>query len=56
MPGHAEWRGHLGDVTALLERAHQGDVQARNELFEQVYSELSRLARQKLARERGLPI
>jgi RNA polymerase sigma factor (TIGR02999 family) len=38
----------LGDITALLERANQGDLQARNELFEQVYSELSRLARQKL--------
>jgi len=42
----------MGDVTALLERAHGGDVQARNELFEHVYAELSRLARQKLARER----
>jgi len=42
----------MGDVTALLERAHGGDVQARNELFELVYAELSRLARQKLARER----
>ena len=43
----------MGDVTALLERAHQGDVQARNELFEHVYAELSRLARQKLAHERS---
>jgi len=46
--------GELGDVTALLERAHQGDVQARNELFECVYVELNRLARQKLARESTL--
>jgi RNA polymerase sigma factor (TIGR02999 family) len=42
----------MGDVTALLELAHRGDVQAHNELFEHVYAELSRLARQKLARER----
>ena len=46
----------MGDVTALLERAHQGDAQASNELFASVYSELNRLARQKLARERRLPI
>jgi RNA polymerase sigma factor (TIGR02999 family) len=43
--------GALGDVTVLLERAHQGDAQASNELFASVYSELNRLARQKLARE-----
>jgi RNA polymerase sigma factor (TIGR02999 family) len=41
----------LGDVTVLLERAHQGDAQASNELFASVYSELNRLARRKLARE-----
>lgn len=41
----------MGDVTTLLERAQQGDVQARNELFACVYSELNRLARQKLAPE-----
>jgi RNA polymerase sigma factor (TIGR02999 family) len=51
MPGRADWGGPLGDITTLLERAHQGDLQARNELFEQVYSELSRLARQKLGRD-----
>jgi RNA polymerase sigma factor (TIGR02999 family) len=39
----------LGDVTVLLERAHQGDAQASNELFASVYGELNRLARRKLA-------
>ena len=41
----------MGDVTVLLERAHRGDVQARNELFASLYAELNRLASQKLARE-----
>jgi RNA polymerase sigma factor (TIGR02999 family) len=41
----------MGDVTVLLERAHRGDTQARNELFACLYAELNRLARQKLARE-----
>jgi RNA polymerase sigma factor (TIGR02999 family) len=44
----------LGDVTVLLERAHQGDVQANQELFASVYGELNRLARAKLAREAPL--
>ena len=35
----------------LLERAHRGDAEARNELFESVYGELNRLARQKLGRD-----
>jgi len=48
---HARRGGALGDVTVLLERAHQGDAQASNELFASVYGELTRLARQKLARE-----
>lgn len=43
--------GALGDITVLLERAHQGGAEARNELFERVYEELTRLAHQKLARE-----
>lgn len=43
--------GSMGNITALLERAQQGDPQARNDLFASVYCELSRLARQKLARE-----
>jgi RNA polymerase sigma factor (TIGR02999 family) len=41
----------LGDVSVLLKRAHQGEVEARDELFSTVYSELNRLARQKLARD-----
>ena len=41
----------MADITALLKRAKHGDLQARNELFEHVYAELSRLARQKLGRE-----
>ena len=41
----------LGDVSVLLERAQQGDAEARNELFTCVYGELNRLARQKLARD-----
>jgi RNA polymerase sigma factor (TIGR02999 family) len=53
MGGPRSGEGTVGDVTALLEQAHQGDVQARRELFEQVYAELRRLARQKLSRERG---
>ena len=41
----------MGDVTVLLERAHRGDSEARNELFACLYAELNRLASQKLARE-----
>ena len=41
----------MGDVTVLLARAHRGDAQARNELFDCLYLELNRLAGQKLARE-----
>lgn len=41
----------MGDVTVLLERAHRGDLQARNELFDCLYAELNRLASRKLARE-----
>lgn len=41
----------MGDVSLLLERAHHGDAEARNELFASVYSELNRLARQKLGRD-----
>jgi RNA polymerase sigma factor (TIGR02999 family) len=44
----------MADVTVLLERAQEGDVQARNELFARLYVELNRLARQKLARESAL--
>ena len=41
----------MANITALLERAQQGDLQARNDLFAVVYAELSRLARRKLAGE-----
>jgi phage gp29-like protein len=41
----------LANITALLERAQQGDLQARNDLFAVVYAELTRLAQRKLARE-----
>jgi RNA polymerase sigma factor (TIGR02999 family) len=41
----------MGEVTVLLERAHRGDVQARNALFDCLYAELKRLAGRKLARE-----
>jgi RNA polymerase sigma factor (TIGR02999 family) len=43
--------GALANITALLERAQHGDLQARNDLFALVYTELSRLARRKLAKE-----
>jgi len=43
----------LANITALLERAHQGDLQARNDLFAVVYAELTRLAQRKLAREQA---
>lgn len=39
----------MGEITVLLQRAHGGDLQARNLLFEHVYAELSRLAHAKLA-------
>jgi RNA polymerase sigma factor (TIGR02999 family) len=41
----------LANITALLVRAQQGDLRARNDLFAAVYAELSRLAQWKLARE-----
>lgn len=44
----------MGDITRLLESAQTGDARARNELFENVYAELQRLARSRLARESTL--
>jgi RNA polymerase sigma factor (TIGR02999 family) len=41
----------MNDLTQLLNAAASGDAQAANELFEQVYHELRRLAAQKMARE-----
>jgi RNA polymerase sigma factor (TIGR02999 family) len=43
--------GALATITALLERAQQGDLQARDDLFAVVYAELTRLAQRKLARD-----
>jgi RNA polymerase sigma factor (TIGR02999 family) len=44
----------MGDVTQLLQRAKDGDAGARDLLFTQIYAELQKLARQKLARESTL--
>ena len=41
-----------GDVTQLLGRLRQGDSQAFDELYPLVYSELRRVARRQLGRER----
>lgn len=41
------------DVTQLLHRAHEGDAEAFDRLFEMVYDELRRLARS--VRRRGAP-
>lgn len=41
----------MANITALLERAQRGDLQARNDLFAVVYAELTRLAQRKLARD-----
>lgn len=41
----------MSDVTAILERAQQGDPKAAEELLPLVYEELRRLAAAKLARE-----
>jgi RNA polymerase sigma factor (TIGR02999 family) len=37
-------------LTALIRRAHQGDAAARNEVFSQLYGELTKLARSRLGR------
>jgi RNA polymerase sigma factor (TIGR02999 family) len=41
----------MGEITALLDQVRLGHGEARNQLFERVYTELCRLARAKLARE-----
>ena len=41
----------MSDVTCILERAHAGDPRAAEELLPLVYSELRRLAQQKMANE-----
>jgi RNA polymerase sigma factor (TIGR02999 family) len=39
----------MGELTALLQRAHEGDAQARDAAFALLYSDLRRLARARLA-------
>ncbi|WP_428310317.1 ECF-type sigma factor [Hydrocarboniphaga sp.] len=41
----------MGEITELLDQVRLGQSQARNQLFERVYTELCALARAKLARE-----
>ncbi len=41
------------DLTAVLKRWSQGDTGARDEVIEQLYAELKRMARSQLARERA---
>ncbi|HKE96073.1 MAG TPA: ECF-type sigma factor [Povalibacter sp.] len=40
----------MGDLTTLIRRAHQGDAEAREEVYRQLYGDLCRLARSRLAR------
>jgi RNA polymerase sigma factor (TIGR02999 family) len=40
----------MAELTALIRRAHAGDAVARNAVFNQLYGELQRLARARLAR------
>jgi RNA polymerase sigma factor (TIGR02999 family) len=42
---------HMGDVTLILERAEQGDLQAAEELLPLVYEELRKLAIARMAQE-----
>lgn len=44
----------MGDITALLDQARQGDADSRERFFGRVYSELDRLARGHLARQSHL--
>jgi RNA polymerase sigma factor (TIGR02999 family) len=41
-----------GQITALLDRIHSGDVSAANELMPRVYDQLRRIAGKHLSRER----
>ena len=43
---------NAGQVTALLQKTRQGDIQAQSELMEIIYDELHRLAMHHLRRER----
>src|ERR1700676_1901097 len=40
----------MGDLTVLIQRACNGDVQARDEAFKQLYGDLKKLARAHLSR------
>jgi hypothetical protein len=40
----------MPNLTTLIRRAHQGDAAARDEVFSQLYGELAKLARSRLAR------
>src|SRR5215831_4954046 len=40
----------MGELTTLIRRAHQGDADAREEVYRQLYGDLCRLARARLAR------
>jgi RNA polymerase sigma factor (TIGR02999 family) len=40
----------MGDLTVLIQRACNGDVQARDEAFKRLYGDLKRLARAHLSR------
>ena len=43
---------HVSDITRILDAIHEGDPKAAEELLPMVYSELRKLAAQKMARER----
>jgi RNA polymerase sigma factor (TIGR02999 family) len=40
----------MADLTSLIRRAHQGDVQARDAAYQLLYSDLCKLARARLSR------
>jgi RNA polymerase sigma factor (TIGR02999 family) len=44
-------QGRVSDVTRLLEAAERGEAEAQEQLLKVIYSELHRMAEQKLARE-----
>ncbi len=46
----------MGELTALIARAHQGDGAAQAELFTQVYAELKRVAGRQVRRMPGAPL
>jgi RNA polymerase sigma-70 factor (ECF subfamily) len=46
-------QGEAGQITELLERARAGDVSASNELMSQVHTQLHRIAKKHLNKERS---